>query len=38
MAKEKFDIAYNVKDEDVLKDIKENVPNGEELLSKFLKD
>ena len=35
-AKEKFDIAYNVSDTDVINSMKENIPNWQELLTKYL--
>lgn len=36
MAKEKFDIAYNVEDAQIVDSIKEKVPNWEKLLTDFL--
>lgn len=36
MAKEKFDLAYNVEDWDIVRNIREKVPNGQELLRNFL--
>jgi hypothetical protein len=36
MAKEKFDIAYNVEDSQIIHNIVEKTPNWQELLTKFL--